>query len=64
MKRCYCRELTERLFKMEQVTLKLSTFDNFRRLPKATPLEFAARLKELATSLHEHVQRVTCAQGF
>jgi hypothetical protein len=63
MKRYYCRELTERLFK-EQVTLKLSTFDNLRRLPKETPLEFAARLKELATSLYEHVQRATCAQGF
>jgi Retrotransposon gag protein len=57
-------ELTKRLFNKEQVTLKRSTFDNLRQLPKETPLEFAARLRELATSLPEHVQPTTLCSRF
>jgi Retrotransposon gag protein len=57
-------ELTERLSNKEQVTLKRSTFDNMRQLPKETPLEFAARLRELATSLPELVQPTTPCSRF
>jgi hypothetical protein len=57
-------EFTERLFNKEQVTLKRSTFDNLRQLPKGTPLDFAARLRELATSLPEHVQPKTLWSRF
>jgi hypothetical protein len=57
-------ELTERLFNKEQVTLKRSTFDNMRQLPKETPLESAARLRELATNLPELVQPTTMYSRF
>jgi hypothetical protein len=52
-------ELTERLFNKEQVTLKPFTFEKLRQLPKETPLEFVARLREIATSLPAHVQPTT-----
>jgi hypothetical protein len=55
---------TERLFNKEQVTLKRSTFDNLRQLPKETPLEFAARLRDLATSLPKNVQPTTLWSRF
>jgi hypothetical protein len=57
-------ELTKRLFNKEQVTLKRSTFDILRQLPKETPIEFAARLRELATSLPDHVQPMTLCSRF
>jgi hypothetical protein len=57
-------ELTERLYNKEQVTLKRSTFDNLKQLPKETPLEFATRVRELATSLPEHVQPTTLCSRF